>query len=195
MSDPTSYGLIVEGPYDKPFYERLIKRICSDDPEVKIRVCDGVPNLMKLFPGLLRDFEHVMNGRPVDKAMVIRDSQGPDSETPRKKMAEKIQGRKFAFPRGVHVFVVRREMETWLLADARAINAVSLARGGREVGEVREAPEDIHDPKRQLQSLLSLARIEYTAAVCGEIAVNLNIERLENRCPSFRIFKQTVLDC
>jgi hypothetical protein len=195
VSNPASYGLIVEGPYDKRFYEALIPRICNADLRIVTRPCDGVANLIKQFPALLGDFEHVLNGQPVDKALVIRDANGIDIEASRKKMEDKIKGRTYSFPQGVQFCVVRREMETWLLADGSAINAVAVARGGREVSEVQGSPEDIHDPKRALRSLLSEAGIECTAPVCAEIASKLNIQTLEYRCPSFRIFKQSVLDC
>ncbi len=195
MSDPTSYGLIVEGPYDKQVYEGLIPRICSADLLLVTRLCGGVTNLMKLFPAFLREFEHLLNGQPVDKALVIRDAEGIDIQKPRIKMEEKIKGCTYAFPLGVQLCVVRQEMETWLLADIGAINAVATARGGRKISELHRSPEDIHDPKRELRSLLSRAQIELTAPVCREVASKLNIETLEYRCPSFRTFKRSVLDC
>jgi hypothetical protein len=195
VSNPASYGLIVEGPYDKPFYEALIRRICKADLRIVTRPCGDVTNLMKQFPALLRDLEHVLSGKPVDKALVIRDANGGDIESCRKRMESKIKDRTYSFPWGFQLCVVRREMETWILADTHAINAVALARGGREVSGVQGSPEDIHDPKRELRSLLSEARVVYTAPVCGEIASELDIGTLEYRCPSFRAFKKGVLDC
>jgi hypothetical protein len=195
VTNPASFGLIVEGPYDERFYETLIPRICNAELQVVTRPCDGVANLMKQFPVYLKEFEHVLNGHPVDKALVIRDAKGGDIETPRRLMEDKIQGRKYSLPRGLQLCIVRREMESWLLADTRAINAVAVARGGREVKEVQGNPEDVYDPKRELRSILSDARIVYTAPVCAEIASRLNLETLEYRCPSFRTFKQNVLDC
>lgn len=195
MSNPPSYGLIVEGTYDESFFETLLPRICTVELRIITRSCGGLPNLMKQFPVLLGDFEHILNGQPVDKALVIRDASGGGVESSRRGMDERIRGRTYSFPRGVQLCVVFREMETWLLADAGAINTVAVARGGREVSGVQGNLEDIYDPKRELRSILSRARIEYTAPVCGEIAANLSIDTLEYRCPSFHAFKRSVLDC
>jgi hypothetical protein len=195
VNNLASYGLIVEGPYDEAFYGSLIPRMSNANQPIVTRPCGGVANLMKQFPALLRDLEHFLAGRPVDKALVIRDSKGPDAETPRRKMAEKVTGRMYNFPRGIHLCVVRREMETWLLADTDAINAVAASRGGRQVADVTGILEDVQDPKGMLRSLLSQAGIDYTPAVCAEIASKLSMERFEYRCPSFHVFKQSVLDC
>ncbi len=195
MSDIASYGLVVEGPYDKAFYEALLPRICNTSLHIVTRVCDGVAKLMKLFPVFLSEFEHVRHGRPVDKALVIRDSQGAETSAPRTRMENSIRGRTYSFPREVQLCVVRRQIETWLLADGSAINQVTKSRGGREVSEVTGSLEDIRDPKARLRSLLIQARIEYSAAVCAEIASQVRIGTLEYRCPSFLDFKRKVLDC
>lgn len=194
MSNAT-YGLIVEGSYDRAMYEALIPRICGENPSFKTRVCNGVSELRKKFPIYLRNLEEALQGNPVDKALVIRDSGGKDPTAIKTEMEERIHGMAFAFPRGVELCIIRRTMETWLLADAEAINTVALARGGRPIQEVKGALEDIDDPKGKLKSVLSEARIEYTDRVSAEIASHLRIDRLESGCPSFRTFKQNVLDC
>ena len=150
---------------------------------------------MKWFHALLRDFEHAVQGGPVDKALVIRDSGGKDPIALEAEMAATIQGMQYVFPRGIKLCAVRRTMETWLLADAQAITAVAVTRGGRQIQEVQGTLEDIHDPKEKLRSVLSEAEIEYTDRVCAEIAFRLRIDHLEYRCPSFRTFKQNLLDC
>lgn len=190
-----TYGLIVEGPYDKAMYEALIPRICKRNVSFKTRPCGGKDWLMKSFRYLLRDLEKVLQGAPVDKALVIRDSGGKDPSAIEAEMDRRIAGNKYAFPRGVRFCVVRREMETWLLADAQAINIVAQARGGRQIQEVQETLEEIHDPAGKLRSVLSDARLSYTEPVCAEIASHLRIDHLEYRCPSFRTFKQNVIDC
>jgi hypothetical protein len=190
-----TYGLIVEGPYDKAIYEALIPRVCRENPSFKTRVCNGVSELRKKFPIRLRDLEKVLQGNPVDKALVIRDSGGKDPTAIKTEMEESIHGMAFAFPRGVKLCIIRRTMETWLLADAEAISTVALARGGRQIEEVQGTLEDIHDPKERLRSLLSRAGLDYTDQVCAEIASHLRIDHLEYRCPSFRTFRQSVIDC
>jgi hypothetical protein len=150
---------------------------------------------MKKFHFLLQALEHVWQGGPVDKALVIRDADDKDPSAIETEMERRTQRMEYVFPRGVKLCVVRREMETWLLADAQAINIVAQNRGGRQIQEVQETLEDIHDPKERLTSLLSRAGLDYTDQVCAEIASHLRIDHLEYRCPSFRTFKQNVLDC
>ncbi len=194
MTNPT-YGLIVEGPRDKAMYEALISRICGTSLSFRTRVCNGVSELRKKFPVYLRNLESVMQGGPVDKALVIRDSGGKDPTVLKTEMSASIQGVEYAFPRGIKLCVVRRALETWLLADAEAITTVARARGGRQVQEVQGILEDIEDPKQKLRSVLSQGRIELTDVVCAEIAAHVRLDRLEYRCPSFREFKPNVTDC
>lgn len=190
-----TYGLIVEGPYDKAMYEALIPRICERNLSFKTRPCGGKDWLIKNFRYLLRDLENVLQGRPVDKALVIRDSGGKDPTAIKTEMEERIHGMAFAFPRGVKLCIIRRTMETWLLADAEAINTVAQNRGGRQIQEVQGTLEEIHDPKAKLRSVLSEAKLPYTEPVCAEIASHLRIDHLKYRCRSFRTFMQSVIDC
>jgi hypothetical protein len=190
-----SYGVVVEGSYDVPFYEELIRKICSPHVEIISRDAGGVPRLNREFPGILRDLEHVRRGEPVDKAFVIRDSGGRDPVLVEREMHDRIQGKQFAFPGGIKLHAVRRAMETWLLADEAAINFVARSRSGREVPPVQGTVEDIVDPKERLRRLLSQARLPYDPQVCREIASQASIETLRYRCPSFRFFEEKVLDC
>ena len=86
-------------------------------------------------------------------------------------------------------------MDALLLADHEAVTHVALSRGGREVGPVNEALENIVRPKERLLRTLSAARLPYTPAVCGEIAAIADLERIGYRCPSFQMFVEHVTDC
>jgi hypothetical protein len=93
---------------------------------------------MMRLPGYLTDLEHAWYGRPVAKAIVIRDWRDPDLTSAEQAMSQKIQGRHFSFPHGIQFCAVRQEMETWLLADGKAINAVAQ----RAVDASRLKPKD-----------------------------------------------------
>ncbi len=190
-----SYGIVVEGPSDTAVYEEFIRKICSTDVEIIPRLARGVSDLMKHFPNFLRDLEYIKQGRPVDKALVIRDSGRRDPASVEQEMADRIEGSTFSFSNGIQFHAVRKEMETWLLADVEAINSVALSRGGRRVTPIQETLEDIVDPKERLIRLLSAAGLPYDFGVCREIARQANVETLRYRCPSFRSFKQKVIDC
>lgn len=53
------YGLIVEGPYDEGVFRELVCKIVAHDLDPVVRPCGGVPQLLKRFPGFLREFQHV----------------------------------------------------------------------------------------------------------------------------------------
>ena len=69
-----SVGLIVEGMYDEAALTELVRKCFVTDVEIICRECGGGPQLMRKFPGFLKEFEHVNAGIPVDKAIVIRDA-------------------------------------------------------------------------------------------------------------------------
>jgi hypothetical protein len=193
--DEPCYGLIVEGPYDEHVYPALVRKILARDLRVIVRPCGGVSKLLSRLPGYLVELEHAWYGRAVDKALIIRDWSEADLSAGEQSMAKKIEGRVFSFPRGIQFCLIRQEMETLLLADGDAINAVAAERGGRAVSQLQGALEELRDPKQKLMKLLSEARLPYDAQVCGEIAQNASIERLRYRCPAFRSFEQKVIDC
>jgi hypothetical protein len=152
--DESGYGLIVEGTYDEAVFSELVRKIVSPKVELVVRPCGGVPQLMKRSPGFLREFEHVIQGRPVDKALVIRDCNGGDPDSLERTLAHKIRNQHYAFPRGVHFHAVKREIETWLLAGIHAINSLAQERGGRVVPAEQRELEAIAGPKTTLTRLL-----------------------------------------
>jgi Mor family transcriptional regulator len=190
-----SYGLIVEGDYDVAVYGTLICKIAPDVGTVIPRPVGGVTKLPRLLPALLRDLEFVVSGRPVDKVMVIRDTNGKSATALEEQLAQRIHGQAFAFPRGIQFHATRRTAETWLLADPAAVNTVAKARRGRQVSEVHGELEEIEDPKGKLRSLLREAQLPYDPAVCRELAGEIQLDRLRYRCASFRAFEKKVLDC
>ena len=193
--DESCYGLIVEGSYDGSVFPEFVRKIVSAELRVIVRLCGGVSKLMSRLPGYLKELEHAWYGKPVIKAIVIRDWQHRDLTKAEQEMAQRVRGRSFAFAHGVQFCPVRQEMETWLLADEGAINAVAVSRAGRQVSQVQGELEEIADAKSRLVTLLSEARLPYDATVCAEIAQHVNLERLRYRCPSFRLFETKVLDC
>jgi predicted house-cleaning noncanonical NTP pyrophosphatase (MazG superfamily) len=207
-----AYGIVVEGPYDLAILRELIPRILGRDVPVIPRPCFAkvIPN--KNLLTFLRDLQDEMQERLREKtlknlqdemevwrhqkALVIRDSGGKDPKIIEEELTRKVQERRWAFSHEVHVCIIRQEVETWLLADVEeGINAVARKRGGRVVAEVQGTLEEIEYPKERLKELLSEAKLEYTDQVCAEIARLLRLDTLSYRCPSFRTFKQRVVDC
>jgi hypothetical protein len=192
---PNSYGLVVEGEKDALVFKEFVSRLNGANPQIRVRACGGIPALRKNFPTLLRDLESILEGRPVDKALVIRDSDGKDPRQQEADLKQILGDRVFAFPDRVHFFVVQQQMDALLLADEAAITSVAKRRGGRIVARINETIEDIVRPKERLQRELSRARLAYTPEVCRAIAAAANLETIRYRCPSFGAFMDTVTDC
>lgn len=182
-----AFGLVVEGQYDEVVLTELIRKCVADPIEVAGRVCGG--SIMNKYLGFLEAFRHIKQGTHVDKALVIRDANGGDPEKLVSRMRDKIANRDYPFP--VKCVVIVRELETWLLADDRAISQVA----GRTVPPVNESPEAIPAPKERLMRLLAQACVPYTSEVARSIAANVDIERLRYRCPCFERFDEAVRDC
>jgi hypothetical protein len=141
---------------------------------------------MKLFPVLLREFEHVNAGLPVDKSIVIRDADQKIPEALISQMESKISGRTYHFP--IKCLVIVQKLETWLLADEEALANVT----GRTQRRISN-PEGIIDPKVRRRKILSDVQIDYTAVVARKIAAAARPDVLATRCPSFRRFQEAVV--
>jgi hypothetical protein len=190
-----SYGVIVEGQFDVGVYEEFIRKICPEARDIRPRIAGGCAQLMKKFPSLLRSLEHVtQQGGPVEKALVIRDADCRDTAAVEAKMQKSASQGSFSFPGSVGFHAVKQEMETWLLADPEAINRVAASRGGKATPRIPDPLEDLQDPKEKLMDALSRSGLNYTPAVCREIAKETDLTKLRIRCPSFATFEQKVID-
>ena len=189
----TSYGIITEGVYDSAVYEAIIRKLSPGVP-IKTLECGGKTELMKRFPGLLNTFKHCFAEGPVDMAVVIRDADGKKPEEIETQMASKVDAGNYPFALGVQFFAVPQAMESWLLADVNALDAVVRRRCRKRVTKSHDAPETLPNPKERLRNLLSDYNLAYTSELAREIAQKIDLDRLAARCPRFRVFSQLV-DC
>jgi len=187
-----SYGVIVEGEYDSAVYVEIMPRLASHPVHVIAFQCEGRPNLMRKFPGLLEALKYEWGGGPVDMAIVIADADGRDPSDVELQMRSKVAGREYPFE--VHFYAVQQAVEAWLLADADALSRVVVNRRGKRLERTHDRLEDLLDPKSMMRGLLSDNRVAYTSAVGAEIAREINFRVLSERCPRFRLFAQLV-DC
>jgi len=192
-----SYGLIVEGDGDAEVFQKLLPMVNSPDAAVYPLICGGIKQLMKQFPELLRRFEYVHNGEPVDRALVIADCDNKSIHDVLSELQSRLGNRTYKFTQGLRFVVVRRKLDTWLLADEKAINAARQGRG-QQIQRVNDVLEDLMHPKERLQRIMSAAKLIYTPATLGRIAENIDVAVLTDRVPSFRSFhiavRQGLLD-
>lgn len=182
-----SLGLIVEGPYDAAVFSELIPRIHGGEIQIsRVIETGGSGRLMARIPGYVKAMEFANAGSPVDRVIVVRDSNAKEPETVEGDMHGRMAGRHYPFPRGVKLHAVRRETETWLLADVAAIRLVA---GGRDAPETRDPLEGIQDAKGRLREVLSRVGLPYTPGICAEIAQAVDIGTLRWRCPNFCEFE------
>ena len=193
---PNSYGIIVEGAFDRAVFVELIRKIREDALPVHSRDCGGLPKLKKNFPALLGTLENAHNGNPVDRALVIRDSDGGDPAALEEGLRGRVEGKEFAFRYGVRFYAVSQKMETLLLADADAINRVAQARGvfRRKATRPQMDLETIPNPKEHVLDLFSLAGLLYTAEACGEVAADADLDLIRRYCPSIENFISKVVE-
>jgi hypothetical protein len=190
----SSYGIIVEGAYDSAVYDPIIRKLNSHEVHIKALVCEGKANLMKKFPGLLRTFEYVINGTPVDMAIVIVDADGKNPLEVEERLRIKIQGQNYPFPLNVRFYAVSQAMDAWLLADPTAISAALQSRGGKPVTKSHDDPESLRNPKEWFRKFLTDHKAAYTTELCREIAQRADLQLLSERCRRFRVFADLV-DC
>ena len=182
-----TFGVVVEGPYDAAAIPEFIRACLESNVQVISRPCGGTRNLMRRFPGFLKEFRHLKQGAPVDKAFVIRDADNKDPNALITRMREKYADREYPFP--VEPVIIVQELETWLLADNSALSQVTE----RHVTEFPGTLEDVVAPKERLQQILLDYRTPYTQLAAKKLARAANPDILEYRCPSFRNFRQALL--
>lgn len=190
-----NFGLVVESERDGVAYPELIRKIRDDVENVLAIPCHGVSEVKKQFVGWLKYFQWSPPYR-IDKALVITDS---DRSAPRirEEVLTRVHVRSHFAPQfPVHFHATVREVETWLIADVDSINDVSRQRG--KTGYARpfnEDPESLLQAKEAFYEALRAAKLPASPHVYGEIAAAADIQRIRNRCPSFRAFEEKVHSC
>jgi hypothetical protein len=190
-----TFGIVVEGSSDATVYRAIIRRIRHDVEDVIARPCGGVPALRTKFVGMLRGFEY-NTGYRIDKALVIRDSDGKDPKAAEAALKERLDGSSFRPRFPVHFHATRCMVETWLLADEQAVSQVAQSRGQtRAVKPVGKPPEEIIHPKQSFLAMLSQAGLPADDKVYKEIAAAADLDRIQERCPRFAEFRKHVHAC
>ena len=184
----STYGLIVEGEYDKEILEEFILR-CSDDGTersergIETRICGGGSKVFKQFPGFLRGFQ--FSYPEIRKAFVVRDSDGKNPDVLEKQFREKIAG--WEFPFKVEFSFIVHEVEAWLLFDEAALSRIT----GRKVRKIH-SPQELQDPKTKLVQILSDGKIDYTPALARQIVSSMDLDKLKSGTEVFSKFCEAI---
>lgn len=185
----SSLGLVVEGQRDEFAIPELIKK-CLPQAFIKPLSTNG-PMKNKLVRRL-KMLEY--DSHAYDKVLVIKDSNSSDPESVKKQLINEVGHNTFRFP--IEYIVIKRELETWLLADESALTRVSTDRGGRPISRVNGDLEEIQDAKEHLIRILGQAGItSYLPEVARQIAALALTENIRYRCPRYQYFEQALIDC
>lgn len=190
-----NFGIVVEGDHDSAVYPLLVRKIRDDVENVHPIVCGGVATLKAKFVGWLKYFQFGAS-LPVDKVLVIIDSDCCDAPALEAQLNQIYQQSHFAPSFPVHFHATKCEIETWLLADEDAVNQVSQRRGkNKRVAALTIEFESYRDAKKFFQKVLSNADLPADPRVYQEIAAAADIGRIAARCPSFQQFAGKVRAC
>lgn len=184
----STYGLIVEGEYDKEILEEFILRCSNDeaarsDIRIETRICGGGSKVFKRFPGFLKEFQ--FDYPEIRKAFVVRDSDGKNPDVLEKQFREKIAG--WELPFTVQFSFIVHEIEAWLLFDEVVLSSIT----GLKVRKIH-SPQELKDPKTKLVQILSEGKIDYTPALARQIVSAMDLDKLKSGTEVFSKFREAI---
>lgn len=187
------FGLVAAGNYDVSVLGTLLRRLRPDLLRVVPRGCGNDYKVTTTFRSRIREFMYVNDGRPADKAIVVRDTHG---STPERVLQRLREANVEDYPFPVEFAVVVPAIESWLLADHNALTTVTHERGTpTQYPPPDRSPEQMLDPKQRISELLASAQVPYTEVVAARIAELASLERIEQLCRSFTFFKRAAEHC
>jgi hypothetical protein len=178
-----TFGILVEGYKDKSVIEALVGKIYPQNNCICFPY-GGKQKLMENFPGYLESFRY----NDVNKAIITRDKDSQCAKKLVDRINAKQKERSYPFP--IKFCLIKEEIEAWLLADENAISQIV----GERVTRINENLEDIKHPKEKLQQILSESNANFTAETLRKIVEAADLEKIEYRCPSFRRFRDSIMD-
>ncbi len=173
------FGLVVEGDYDAFALKSFLRNNFQGQTNFTVRVCGGP--IRKLWMGFLEEFRSLVEeGKPLDQAIVLMDSDHRDPEA----LLSDLKARKSSklpFPFPILLGLAVKELEAWLLSDEQALSTILGTRVNAFPGNI----EEYSDPKGDLEYLLITNGVFYTKEKAGEIASLASISTIRTRCSWF----------
>ncbi len=171
-------GFVVEGPSDKKVIYEVCRTLSIETKKKFVRPMDG----NRLKRAKKHSVEMLSSG--CKKVVILKDLHQYESSEINQKFNET------RFPEGAKLCIVVKAIESWILADERAIGDYI----GSNVKEIHN-PESIPEPDKYLNKIFKKGKErEYKKGGqdSAEIAKRLDLEAVERKCPSFREFRQVV---
>lgn len=170
-------GIIVEGPSD----EKVVRAIAAKlKIPVEVRVAKGKPELIKKMDSyalLLRDCK---------KVIALVDSHCTEVSKVEKEIKSLRRN-----PREIEICIIKHAIESWFLADVAALQTL-LSKRIKSIGN----PEKFCKPEEKLDRLFKNTGKEYIKTRDAvKLAEQINFEKVEKKCRSFKSFIELLRDC
>lgn len=180
------YAVLGEHDSDARTVKVLIKRIAANSAlSVRTKGYSGAGELLRKGARQLRLFRKL----GCTKLVICMDADGPDPTPIFQKVRRQIvQDEDIA---DCCIVIPVQELEAWLLADVEAAKSIFSSWSPAPVPN----PESIPAPKEYLARVSrdSRQRPRYSSATHNErLAAHVDIDRLEQKCPSFRPLRDFV---
>lgn len=184
------YGVIAEDGYILKAVPVLISRIVNTgDDAPECRLMNGKDDFIANFWKWVKEFQ--FRYPQMHKVMAVCDA---DQESPDQVVAvliDRARRRLAGLPFPLVFHVIKRELETWWVADPSSISAATGVNIPFAGGYVEDG---VPQPKEYIVGYLAAQRIPYTRTVAEAAARNLDFETVASRCPSFVVFRQHVVN-
>jgi 5S rRNA maturation endonuclease (ribonuclease M5) len=176
-------GLIVEGESDKRTLEKIFTKI-GINAEFRV-ISGGFPvRKINVLASMLRN-------SGCNKVIVLKDTECKPKDEMYEELKDKIRELE-----EVEICFVQCALESWLLADEKAIESLISEKMKRSVKVKNFSnPEFIPKPKDEMNEIFRKAgvRIKYNEIVhAPEIASRADINKWEEKCESFKEMMEKV---
>jgi hypothetical protein len=184
------YGVIAEDGYILRAVPALLSRLVRvEGAHVECRQMNGKGDFCASFSRPVKEFQY--RYPDMHKVFAICDGDEESPEELEAWLAARANEKLFGLPCPLVFHVIKKELETWWVADPRSVSVVTGVEVPYPGGNVEE---DVSRPKEYMTGRLSRRKVPYTPAVAEEIAKSLDLEAVAARCPGFVLFRRKVED-
>ena len=182
------YGVIAEdGSIEKAIPFLIPRIVTGEDVEVECRRLNGKNDFIANFWRTAKEFQFKYPA--MHKVLAICDADRESPDELEEFLTDKARDRLPGLPLPLVFHVIKKELETWWIADANTISVLAGVQvnfpGGNVEDSVQDAKEYLEQPLRQVKT-------PYTPTLAGLIAQHVNLDVVGSRCPGFVVFMRRV---
>ena len=183
------YGLIAEDGSILKSVPILVSRLVDLQGEaIECRRMNGKSDFIANFWKILKEFR--FRFPTIQKVLAVCDADSDCVVTLAELLRERARAHLGTFPFPLVLHVIKRELETWWIAEPSAISTVVGMTIPFPGGNVEQS---VLDPKTFIVQRLAPAKRVYTPGDAAEIAQIIDLTVLRDRCPGFVRFERRVV--